>query len=117
MLRFLMAYNSLDQEKLARLSGTTTRTVNNWLTGKTPVPQSVINYLSLRRGDLGKLSGDWNGWTLEKDGFLYSPEGWKLSPYNVKAGHFLRINSQHSEIKRLCDEHGIDQPERPKSGR
>lgn len=110
MLRYLMMITKTSKIDLARMTGYSARTINNWLTARSPTPRVVINYLRLRAGDLGAASEDWDGWRIGTDGLMYSPEDWRMSPYNVRAGHFLIQNSRHDVIMATCRANGIEQP-------
>jgi len=65
-------------------------TVGRWLKGQVPVPESAI--LALRAYGWGEMPGldrCWDGWFF-KDGLLWSPDGDKFDPGEIKALVYMR---------------------------
>src|SRR5574340_1541158 len=76
---------------LAAFLGTTTKTIKNYKSGKTPLPEPARRLLKLRYGDLSGLLGKgWEGFTFI-NGELFTPEfKYGFSPEEMRAWFFGR---------------------------
>jgi DNA-binding XRE family transcriptional regulator len=66
---------ALSRKACAAYLGVSLHTVRHWETGRHRVPWSTVRLLRLLRcGDLGALSDEWAGWTINRLG-LHAPAG------------------------------------------
>lgn len=65
--------------EIARLCEISLKTAQRWKAGQSVPPKSALMVL---RRDLGCFHLAWSGWQI-REGFLYSPEGWKASTGDV----------------------------------
>ncbi len=83
-----ISYQNLSQipiKELVRLCGVDITTARRWHRGSNLPPPYVLIYLNAKLlGDLSFLDPAWRGWRL-KDGYLWSPESWRISMYDVLA--------------------------------
>jgi transcriptional regulator with XRE-family HTH domain len=71
----LAADSMMSRKACAEFLGVSPATVRHWETGRHRVPWSVVRLLRLVRcGDLGMLSTEWTGWTVNRLG-LHAPAG------------------------------------------
>ncbi len=81
-----------DPVQVAAFLDITPRQLNNYRTGKTPLPGITRRLLQLRMdGDLAALMGDrWEGFRIGRDGLLYVP-GWAngMRPEQIRAMFFV----------------------------
>jgi hypothetical protein len=76
-------------EEIARACGVHLDTARRWKR-KGSAPLAAIRLIrALWEHDLGGVSRDWDGWKIVK-GMLYSPEGEKFTPGDVKAARYYR---------------------------
>jgi hypothetical protein len=89
----------LNISEIAALCRVSLKTARRWKLGTACPPRSAILLL---KADLGIFDPAWEGWTV-RGGWMYSPEGWKSSPGDVRATNLQRsqIAIYQAENRRL----------------
>lgn len=101
-----ISYQSLSQipiKDLVRYCHVDVTTARRWHRGSNLPPGYVLEYLNAKLlGDLGFLDPSWRGWKL-REGFLYSPESWRISMYDVLACrlHEAQLAAWRLEVSKL----------------
>src|SRR5580698_10297911 len=92
----------INVNEIARICHVSLKTAARWKAGTTCPPWAA---LVLVAGDLVAFDKEWSGWTL-RDGFLISPEGWRVGSGEVLAIRILRqqLAVYEVELKRLQTE-------------
>lgn len=91
-------------KELARLCQVSLKTATRWKNGQTVPPATAILVLRLKyHGDLGVLSGEWEGWYY-RDGTLISPDGWRIDRNDALAvpllhGHIKALQAQVADLE------------------
>jgi len=78
------------------------RTVRRWY-AKNKAPHTVIELLQCLHGDLSKIHPDWHGWSIGRDGLLYTPDGKPFDPGHIQAIIYQRQLVRHlsQQVKQL----------------
>lgn len=92
----------INVNEVARICHVSLKTAARWKAGTTCPPWSALMMVA---ADLGCFDPDWVGWSL-RDGFLVSPEGWRVGAGEVLAIRILRqqLACYEVELKRLQSE-------------
>lgn len=92
----------INVNEVSRICHVSLKTAARWKSGTTCPPWAA---LVLVAADLGCFDPKWSGW-LVRDGFLISPDGWRIGRGEVVAIPILRqqLAAYEVELKRLQGE-------------
>lgn len=87
------------------LGDTSLRTVQRWYASD-KAPRAVVLMIRMLKGELGIIHPDWQGWSIGKDGLLYSPEGRHVQPGELRALQYqgARIRALENRVKELTEQ-------------
>jgi hypothetical protein len=87
-------------ERLAALAGVHLTTARRWkAAGHRPRPWLAKLLRIVLAGELDDISAAWRGWRIAGDE-LVSPEGWRFTPGEVRAGRLLEARLARLEAER-----------------
>lgn len=80
--RRLLIHAGLNRETAAALFCRSVRTIERW---KDQPPPCAKDILILLAGHLGIIHKDWEGWKIDRQGMLWTTEGWSLGHGEIRA--------------------------------